>query len=129
MRTATGLLLGRADPDSNETGRAQAAAVAVAARSARSQSPIVSSPLRADDGDRSAIGEQLKHPVEIDDRLIELDYGEWDGEPLADVPLDAWAGLARRPLLRATRGREPGHAASAHESVRTGAARAQPAMV
>jgi broad specificity phosphatase PhoE len=30
-------------------------------------------------------------PVETDDRWIELDYGEWDGTPLLDVPLETWA--------------------------------------
>ena len=29
--------------------------------------------------------------VEVDDRLIELDYGEWDGLPMGRVPAEAWA--------------------------------------
>jgi broad specificity phosphatase PhoE len=29
--------------------------------------------------------------VEIDDRLIELDYGELDGRPLAEVPAEVWS--------------------------------------
>jgi broad specificity phosphatase PhoE len=29
--------------------------------------------------------------VEVDERWIELDYGDWDQMPIADVPRDDWA--------------------------------------
>jgi probable phosphoglycerate mutase len=32
-----------------------------------------------------AIATACGAPVEIDDRLIELDYGEWDGKPLSEM--------------------------------------------
>ena len=91
-----GLLLGRADPDLNETGRAQARRLAVALDGIEPIA-IVTSPLARTLETATAIGEQLKEAVEIDDRLIELDYGEWDGKPLADVPLDAWVGWLGDP--------------------------------
>jgi broad specificity phosphatase PhoE len=35
--------------------------------------------------------EALGRPVDVDDRWIELDYGELDGTPLRDVPRETWA--------------------------------------
>ena len=81
---ARGLLLGRADPPLDETGRKQAAAIASAIpRPAR----VIASPLRRAQETAEAFG----MPVETDDRWIELDYGEWDGTPLLDVPVETWA--------------------------------------
>jgi broad specificity phosphatase PhoE len=80
---AQGLLLGRADPPLSEEGRRQAAALtAMVPTGAR----VVSSPLRRTRETAEAFGV----PVEIDDRWIELDYGELDGTPLPDVPPDLW---------------------------------------
>lgn len=80
---ASGLLLGRADPPLDEHGRDQAAALAAAVADARR---VVSSPLRRTRETAAALG----LPVEIDERWVELDYGELDGRPLADVPADLW---------------------------------------
>jgi broad specificity phosphatase PhoE len=33
--------------------------------------------------------------VEIDERLIELDYGDWDGLPLHEVGAESWAAWQR----------------------------------
>ena len=35
--------------------------------------------------------------VEADDRLIELDYGEWDGRPLGDIDAREWAAWRADP--------------------------------
>ena len=48
---------------------------------------MVSSPLLRTRRTAEAFGS----PVEIDDRWIELDYGELDGTPLRDVPAGTWA--------------------------------------
>jgi len=81
---AGGLLLGRADPPLDETGWAQAAALATAIdRPAR----VVSSPLQRCRDTAAVFGVD----VEIDDRWIELDYGEWDQTPLASVAAADWA--------------------------------------
>jgi broad specificity phosphatase PhoE len=80
---AQGLLLGRADPPLSDEGRLQAAALAeMVPRGAR----VVSSPLRRTRETAAAFGV----PVEVDDRWIELDYGDLDGTPLRDVPADLW---------------------------------------
>lgn len=80
---AGGLLLGRADPPLDEHGRAQAAALAAAVAGARR---VVCSPLRRARETAAA----LELPVEVDERWIELDYGELDGRPITDVPADLW---------------------------------------
>jgi broad specificity phosphatase PhoE len=80
---AQGLLLGRADPPLSEEGRRQAAALtAIVPTGAR----VISSPLR-----RARETAAVFTPdVEIDDRWIELDYGDLDGTPLLDVPAELW---------------------------------------
>jgi broad specificity phosphatase PhoE len=49
-------------------------------------SRVVCSPLRRARETAAALG----LPFEVDDRWIELDYGELDGRPLAEVPADLW---------------------------------------
>lgn len=85
---AQGLLLGREDPPLDETGRAQAEAVAASAASGAYGRilGVVSSPLQRTRQTAEAFGRS----VTIDERLIELDYGEYDGTPLTDVPVDVW---------------------------------------
>ncbi|MGI9598865.1 MAG: histidine phosphatase family protein [Acidimicrobiales bacterium] len=81
---ASGLLLGRADPDLDPTGRAQAAAIAAAVPNAEL---VVSSPL----GRCRQTADAFGLAVETDDRLVELDYGEFDLKPLSEVPAEVWA--------------------------------------
>ncbi len=81
---AGGLLLGRADPDLDEVGRDQAARIAGAVgRPVR----VVSSPLARCVQTARAFGVE----PDIDERLIELDYGEFDLRPLKDIPAEVWA--------------------------------------
>jgi broad specificity phosphatase PhoE len=77
-------LLGRADPPLDEVGLEQAAAIA---RAIQSVTRVIASPLRRAQETAAAFG----LPVETDERWIELDYGEWDGRPLLDVPVETWA--------------------------------------
>lgn len=79
-----GLLLGRLDVDLDDLGRAQAAALAAAVGPV---DRIVASPLQRTRQTAAA----WNQPVEIDERWIELDYGAFDGQPLADVPAATWA--------------------------------------
>jgi len=78
------LLLGRADPPLTEHGSQQAT---LAARAVARMSPvrIVSSPLLRARQTADAIAAVTGHSVEIDERLIELDYGTWEGTPLSDA--------------------------------------------
>ena len=88
---ASGLLLGRLDPPLDDEGERQAAAVgdAIHGEAARG-SRVISSPLVRCRTTAAAIAERLGLDVEVDERWIELDYGELDGVPLRDVPPDLW---------------------------------------
>ena len=91
---AQGLLLGRADPPLSEEGRAQAAALAAKIpEGAR----VIASPLLRTRQTAEAFG----RPVELDERWIELDYGELDGLPLRDVP--PICGASGAPIRRSRR--------------------------
>lgn len=79
-----GQLLGRLDVDLDDVGRRQAAALA---RAVGPVGRIVSSPLARATQTAAAWGSA----VEVDERLIELDYGDLDGQPLRDVPAETWA--------------------------------------
>jgi probable phosphoglycerate mutase len=85
---AAGLLLGRLDPDLDAEGRQQAAAVAATIDRA---DRIVSSPLARTRETAEAISLATGTAVEVDDRWIELDYGEFDGMPLVDIPPATWS--------------------------------------
>lgn len=88
---ARGLLLGRLDVPLDATGERQAAALADAvlasvADAGERIAAVVSSPLLRTRQTAAALG----LPVEVDERFVELDYGEFDGRPLADVPPEVW---------------------------------------
>lgn len=90
---ASGLLLGqRLDPPLDELGRRQADALAAALPSG---TRVISSPLQRTRETAAAFG----RPVEVDERWIELDYGELDGTPLRDVPAEVWAAWQADPGL------------------------------
>ena len=75
---AAGLFLGRADPPLTGLGRRQAAALAAALpRPAR----VISSPLERARDTAAAFGV----PVEVDERWIEMDYGDLDERPVASL--------------------------------------------
>jgi broad specificity phosphatase PhoE len=80
---ARGLLLGRADPPLSELGRRQASALA---SRVPATARVVASPLTRTVETATAFG----RPVEIDERWVELDYGAFDGHPVADVPPEVW---------------------------------------
>src|SRR5262245_21333218 len=92
---ASGLLLGRADPDLDDVGRAQAEALAAtlaALADAEADLVLRSSPLRRARQTAEAIASALgDRPVVVDDRWVELDYGAYDGEPVSSVPAEVWA--------------------------------------
>jgi probable phosphoglycerate mutase len=86
VANAQGLLLGRTDAELTDEGRAQA-------QRARSllEGPVAevrSSPLlRArDTADLLALGP----PVTVDEAFIEVDYGEFECQPLGGIPAEVW---------------------------------------
>lgn len=83
------LLVGRIDPPLTALGRDQAERLASAIERTGADR-VVSSPLARTRETAAAIGRRLGLEVELDDRAIEIDYGSWDGTPLAQVPLEAW---------------------------------------
>jgi broad specificity phosphatase PhoE len=85
---ARGVLLGRADPPLDQIGRTQVSAVAAALAPLRRDTRIISSPLRRARETAAIIARE--GDVEIDERWIELDYGTFEGTPVADVPEDTW---------------------------------------
>ena len=87
---ARGLLLGRLDPGLDDEGVAQAAALAALVASS-APARVVSSPLQRCRATAAVIAEAVGVEVELDERWLELDYGELDGVPIADVPVATWA--------------------------------------
>ena len=86
VANAQGLLLGRTDAELTETGRAQATAVPTLF-----ERPVVevrSSPLSRAIDTAELLG--LGVPVAADERWIEVDYGEFECQPLGDIPADVW---------------------------------------
>jgi broad specificity phosphatase PhoE len=99
---AAGVLLGRADSPLTDLGQTQAASIGLllatdAERRGRVPARIISSPLNrarqtADSIFRAIEGASGTAPaVEVDDRWIELDYGELDESTLSAVPQGVWS--------------------------------------
>jgi broad specificity phosphatase PhoE len=91
-----GRLQGRADLTLSETGLDQAARLAIRFATVPIAS-VVASPLQRARQTAAAIADACGCDVEVDDRLIELDYGDWDGRPLAEIPSDAWTAWRADP--------------------------------
>jgi len=102
-----GLLLGRADPGLDPTGMEQARALGVVlARDLADHGPVrvVTSPLRRTSETAAEIASALGVETTPEAELIELDYGDWDERPLADVPADAWRAWRTDPDFAAPGG-------------------------
>ena len=84
-----GRLQGRIDAPLDEFGLRQAEAMAAALADA-APVRVVTSPLVRARATAEAVAAAVGLAVEVDDRLVELDYGDWDGVPMVDVPADAW---------------------------------------
>jgi broad specificity phosphatase PhoE len=78
-----GLLLGHADPPLTDRGRAQGQALAAALPP---PDRVIASPLRRARETAAAFDQD----VEVDERWIELDYGDLDEQPVSSVPADTW---------------------------------------
>ncbi len=96
VANAQGLLLGRTDAELTEKGRVQASS----ARSLLSDpvAEVRTSPLaRARD---TAGLLDLGAPVTVDDRWIEVDYGEFECQPLGGIPASVWQQWRTNPDFR-----------------------------
>ena len=85
---AEGRLQGRIDAPLTDLGRRQAAASAAALTATALPTRIVSSPLLRARQTAEAFGPAID--LDIDERWIELDYGEWDGALLRTMDQAAW---------------------------------------
>lgn len=92
---ADGLLLGRLDAPLTERGISQARSLGPSVAGVQR---VISSPLARARATADALGTGL--PVEIDDRWIEVDYGEFDGQPLGSVPAEVWTRWRSDPDFR-----------------------------
>ena len=90
---ARGLLQGRVDNPLDDVGHAQARA---AFNALGAFDRVISSPLKRAVETATYFD---RDPV-IDERWIELDYGEWDGIPVLDVPSETWKAWRRDLDLR-----------------------------
>jgi len=109
---AAGLLLGRADPSLDELGVAQAGDLA-RLLAGRPPMRVVASPLARTRQTAEALG----YPVAVDQRWIELDYGDYDQQPMRDIPLEVWQAWRS----------DPGYVPPAGESLQTMAERVRDA--
>jgi broad specificity phosphatase PhoE len=82
-------LLGRLDVDLDELGERQAAAIA-ASPSLAGVRRVVTSPLLRTRRTAETIAEATGSKVQLDLRWVEVDYGVYDGLPLAEVPGSLW---------------------------------------
>jgi probable phosphoglycerate mutase len=84
-----GQLQGRFDAPLTAEGEAQAKCVAAALRH-EPLARVITSPLVRARTTADAIAQVLGLDVETDERLIELDYGQWDQLRMLDIPAEAW---------------------------------------
>lgn len=83
-----GVLLGRDDPPLTDRGREQARALAGWV-SALEPSRVISSPLSRCFETAATVADACSLEVVAEERLVELDYGEWEGLSFDDIPDEA----------------------------------------
>jgi broad specificity phosphatase PhoE len=88
-------LLGRSESPLTPRGRADAAVLGARLGPV---SRLVASPLGRARDTAQALG--LDVPVEVDERWIEVDYGELEGRALRDVPAELWSRWRADPMFR-----------------------------
>jgi broad specificity phosphatase PhoE len=102
-QTATnreGRLLGRADPPLTALGVDQAARLAARVAVERPVAVVSSPATRARETAAAIAAAAGVDTVAVEDRFVELDYGDWDGLAVGDpaIPWDRWrADAALRP--------------------------------
>ncbi len=79
-----GLLLGRSDVALTDRGRGQAERLAESFVD-RGVTHVLTSPLRRACDTAAPIATACGVPIEVDERLIEIDYGKWEGRPFAEL--------------------------------------------
>jgi broad specificity phosphatase PhoE len=90
---AQNLLQGHVDHPLDDVGRAQVSLLSSAVQKIAPVSRVISSPLLRAQQTAQAIALALAHGIEVetDPRWIELNYGDFDGQPVSSVSPDQWA--------------------------------------
>ena len=90
---ASNLLQGHIDNPLDDVGEAQAALLAQALQRVGPVTRLISSPLTRARQTANAIrvGTPLEFDVEIDPRWIELNYGDYDAQPVSHIAPEVWA--------------------------------------
>lgn len=112
---------GRADVPLSERGREQARMLTTALGEHRIRA-VYSSPLSRARETAGPLAEALGLEVAVDERLIDMSFGEWEGRPRAEIEKEE-AGLYQTWLAEPARFRAPGG-----ESLADVLARAWPAV-
>ena len=86
VANAQGLLLGRTDAELTPIGRVQASAVPALLREPVAE--LRTSPLARARDTAELLG--LGVPATVDERWIEVDYGEFECQPLGGIPAEVW---------------------------------------
>ena len=94
---AEGRLQGRIDAPLTDLGRRQAAASGAALGGEVTR--VVVSPLLRARQTAEAFGLAASIRVDVDERWVELDYGEWDGQPLRSMPAEGWDAWRADPAF------------------------------
>lgn len=102
-----GRLQGRTDPSLTQLGLAQAAALATVL-AGEGPVAVLTSPLRRARETADLIAAACGLRAEVDERLVELDYGDWDGRRIADIPPEEWARWYADPAFAPPRGESLG---------------------
>lgn len=97
---AASLLQGRMDLPLDKVGVEQARRSGEFIRATYGDVTVISSPLLRARETAAAISDD----VIIDDRFIELDYGDWDGVALSDVDQTMWKNWRQDPKFRPPNG-------------------------
>ena len=88
---AGGLLQGHLDNELDAVGHDQAAMLGPALVRVAPVTRIIASPLRRAQQTAAAVAGHTGCEVETDARWIELDYGDYDGQPMTSVAPEVWA--------------------------------------
>jgi broad specificity phosphatase PhoE len=87
-----GLIIGRSDPSLTEEGRRQAVLLG-AILAGEKPATILTSPLVRARETAEAIAAACGLTPEVDERLVELDWGSWEGRPFSGVGASDTEGL------------------------------------
>ena len=97
---AAAQLQGRMDLPPDDVGRIQAMRCGAYIREHFPRARVVTSPLARAVQTASSISDN----IDIDERFVELDYGDWDGAPMSEIAAEHWTTWRSDPTFRPPNG-------------------------